>query len=209
MKLKKKFKIFLLILFLILLGVVGYQLYKKYMKTPVDEEVKIIHQIEKYGYSLKENKPKEYKDLYKELEEILNAEEVDEEKYVTKITEMFIYDFYSLNDKTAKTDIGGVDFVYSEILENFLQNAQNTYYKYIENNIYENRRQSLPVVSNIEVENVKQEAFAYGDKTDEKAYTVEVNWSYTDSQFSEYQKEATLIFIHDGIKLSLVELQNN
>lgn len=206
MKLKKKFKLILLFIILIILVGAGYHLYKRYKQTPKQEEVKVIHQIEKYGYSLKENKPKEYKKMYKELEEILNEKEVDEDAYVKKISEMFIYDFFSLNDKTAKTDIGGVDFIYGEILENFLENAQNNYYKYIENNIYENRKQSLPIVSDIEIINVKQEPFAYSDKNDEKAYTVDVTWSYTDSQFSEYQRKATLIFIHEEEKLSLVEL---
>ena len=124
-----------------------------------------------------------------------------------KIAEMFIYDFYSLDDKDAKTDIGGVDFVYNGVLENFLQNAQNTYYKYVESNIYGNRNQSLPTVKDIEIKNVTQEVFAYGDKTDEKAYIVEASWDYTDDSFTDYQKSGELVFVHDDIKLVLVELQ--
>lgn len=40
---------------------------------------------------------------------------------------MFIVDFYSLSDKTAKTDVGGVDIVQPDILNNFLENAENTF----------------------------------------------------------------------------------
>ncbi len=207
MKLKKKIRFLILAILIIALGVVGFLIYKDHTKKPEVTEVKVINQIEKYGYSLKENKPSKYKEMFKELETILNEKEVDEEKYVSKIAEMFIYDFYSLNDKTAKTDIGGVDFVYSGILENFLLNAQDTYYKYIENNIYNNRKQSLQVVSNIEIESVEKTTFAYENKNDEAAYKVKATWSYTDSQFSNYQKAATLIFIHEGEKLSLAELQ--
>ena len=205
---KKTIRRILIVLLIILLGFIGYRIYKnqKPEKKPV-KEVKVINQIEKYGYELKENKPAKYKEYFKELETILNEKEVDEEKYVSKLSEMFVYDFYSLNDKDAKTDIGGVDFVYQPILDNFLQNAQNTYYKYIESNIYNNRKQSLPVVTNITVESVNKGPFAYGDKTDENAYSVVVNWDYTDSQFSSYQKRATLVWVHDDIKLSLVELQ--
>ena len=47
----------------------------------------------------------------------------------------------------------------------------------------------------------------YGNKTDEESYTVDVSWTYTDDQFADYQTKATLVFIHDDIKLSLVELQ--
>ena len=209
MKLKKKVKKVLVVFLVILLIVLGVLAFKDKLFGTKNEvkEVKVVNTIKKYGYNLKENKPKAYKKMFEELKKILEAKEVDEEAYVKKISEMFIYDFYSLNDKTAKTDVGGVEFVYGDFLPNFLQNAQNTYYKYVENNIYGNRNQSLPVVSNIEVVSVDKEAFAYGDKTDDEAYKVKVTWSYTDNDFSDYQKEAEIIFIHDDIKLSLVELQ--
>ena len=207
MKLKKKAKRIIILILLIVLLVGGYFAYTIFIKPPVIKEAKVISEVEKYGYQLKDNKTKRYKDMFAELKEILSKDDVDEEEYVKKISEMFIYDFYSLNDKTAKTDVGGVDFVYDEIVENFLQNAQSTYYKYIENNIYNNRKQSLPVVGDINIESAEQEEFAYGEKTDDKAFKVKVTWSYTDTQFSNYQREAELVFIHDDIKLCLVELQ--
>lgn len=207
MKLKKKVKRRLIILIMLLLVAVGGFLAYKYLYNKNDtKEVKVVDNIKKYGYTLKETKPEKYKKMFAELKEILNQDKVDEEAYAKQISKMFIYDFYSLNDKAAKTDIGGVDFVYSETLENFLENAQNTYYKYVESNIYENRKQKLPVVSNIEVKSIEQKPFTYNDKTDEKAYYVEVEWSYSDENYSDYQTSATLIFIHDDIKLCLVEL---
>lgn len=209
MKIKKKVKrTFLIIVVVILLGVLGFAIYKAMNKQESEvKEVKIVSKIKDYGYNLKENKPEEYKKMFKELEEILKADEVDEVAYGKKITEMFIYDFYSLEDKDAKTDVGGVDFVYSGIRENFLQNAENTYYKYVESNIYGNRNQNLPIVKDIEVKSFDKAPFAYGDKTDENAYTAVVTWDYTETTFSTYQKSATLKFIHDGKILCLVELQ--
>ena len=208
MKLKKKAKRIILVLIVVFILTVGVLFYLKNSKKeePV-KETKIVNEVENFEYKLKENKPKKYKEMFDELKEILTKEEIDEDAYVRKISEMFIYDFYSLNDKTAKTDIGGVDFVYGEVLENFLQNAQNTYYKYVESNIYNNRKQSLPVVSEISIDNVEQKPFAYGDKNDEAAFYVDASWSYTDDQFQSYQRKATLVFIHDADKLSLVELQ--
>ncbi len=207
MKLKKKVKRLLILLIIVGLVLGGYYIYSKINKKEEVKEIKVINKIDKYGYQLKENKPSKYKKLFEELKEILNEENVNEENYVKKISEMFIYDFYSLSDKTAKTDVGGTDFVYKEVLENFLQNAQDTYYKYVESNVYNNRKQSLPTVSNITIDKVENTKFEYNDKYDEKAFEVDINWDYTDNQFSGYQKKATLIFIHDGIKLSLVELQ--
>ena len=207
MKLKKKVKRLLLLIIIVGLGLGGYYVYKNLGKKEEVKEIKVINKIDKYGYQLKENKPSKYKNLFEELKEILNEENVNEENYVKKISEMFIYDFYSLSDKTAKTDIGGTDFVYNEILDNFLQNAQDTYYKYVESNIYNNRKQSLPTVSNITIDKVENTKFEYNNKYDDKAYEVDISWDYTDNQFSSYQKKATLVFIHDGDKLSLVELQ--
>ena len=208
MKLKKKFKRILIILLIILVLVLGIFAFKDKLFGKKDvKETKVVNKIDKYGYNLKDSKTKKYHKMFDELKKILSEKEVNEEEYVKKISEMFIYDFYSLNDKTAKTDIGGVDFVYGEALANFLLKAEDTYYKYVESNIYGNRNQSLPTVKEIEVKEVKKEAFAYGDKTDDNAYIVSVSWDYTEPEFSKYQKEAKLIFIHDGVKLSLVELQ--
>lgn len=208
MKLKKKAKrliIVLLIIIVILLGILF--LSDKIFNKNKTQEVKIVNKIDKYGYNLKDTKTKRYHKMFDELKKILSAKEVDQEEYVKKISEMFIYDYYSLNDKSSKTDIGGVDFVYKEALENFLLKSEDTYYKYVESNIYGNRNQSLPTVKDIEIKNVTQDIFAYNDKTDEKAYIVEVTWDYTDSEFSKYQTSAKLTFIHDEDKLCLVELQ--
>lgn len=207
MKLKKNVKRAIILIFIIFTIVVGTIIYFKYNDKEKVNEVKIVNEIKDYDYKLKENKPKKYKEMFDELKEILSSKNIDEEAYVKKISEMFIYDFYSLNDKVAKTDVGGVDFVYKEIIDNFLLNAEDTYYKYVESNIYNNRKQSLPTVSEVTIDSVEKETYAYNEQNDEMAYKVKVSWSYTDDNFSDYQKEATLIFIHDKNKLSLVELQ--
>lgn len=207
MKMKKKVKKILIAILIIALVVLGYLSYKQFFGKEEVKEAKVVNEIKKYGYKLKDSKPAAYKKMFEELKTILEADKVDEEAYAKKISEMFVYDFYSLKDKVSKTDVGGVDFVHPDALENFLVNAQDTYYKYVENNIYGNRKQSLPVVTNIKIDNIKQEAFEYGEKSDDKAYFVDVSWSYSDSAFSDNQNKATLIFVHDDIKLYLVELQ--
>jgi hypothetical protein len=207
MKKRRKPKKLLIVIIILLLAVAGFFTYKAIFHKEEVKEVKVVGEIPKYGYVLKETKTAKYKDMFYELKDILEADKVDQEKYVKKITEMFIYDFYSLNDKAAKTDVGGTDFVYSKILENFMLNAEDTYYKYVESNIYNNRNQKLPEVSKITIDSVKQEPFKYENVTDNEAYHVKVTWEYKGTDFSEYQREATLVFVHDGIKLVLVELQ--
>lgn len=208
MKLKKKPKMILFgiiaILVITLVAVVAVNLLSD--KKPKVKEVKVLKSIESYGYDLKDNKNETYKKMFKELEDILRADEVKEEEYVKKIAEMFVYDFYSLEDKTAKTDVGGVDFVHPDALTNFLLNAEDTYYKYVESNLYGEREQELPMVDAITIENTTPTEYVY-NKQKYTAYEVKLNWTYTDESYNSYQKSATLIFVKDDIKYYLVELQ--
>ena len=221
MRLKKKIKRAILIILLLAIMTIGFLAYLNYYKTDV-KTVKTIDKIKGYGYVLKESKPKKYKEMFYELKDILSKDKVDKEKYAKQISKMFIYDFYSLDDKLAKTDVGGLDFVYPTVLENFMLNAESTYYKYLESNVYKNRKQKLPVVTNIKIEDITQEEFEYTkiidnvDKSkveeenelDEKAYIVDITWDYTSPSFDDYQKEATLTIVHKGKKLYIAELTN-
>ncbi len=208
MKLKKKIKVLLVIILIALFVLLGFLIYKNLTGGTEIKEAKVIGSIKEYGYELKDNKNATYKKMFHELEDILTAKEVDEEAYAKKIAEMFIYDFYSLEDKTAKTDIGGVQFVHPAILQNFTENAESTYYKYIENDVYGTRKQALPMVDTITIENVQQGLYVVGDTgKDEEAYELKVTWDYTSATYSDYQKQATLDFVHDGKKLLLVEVK--
>lgn len=207
MKLKKKPKRILIgILVVVAVAAIAYVAINTFGGKEV-KEAKVLKTIKKYGYTLKDNKTKRYQEMFAELDKILKKDPVDEEEYAKQITKMFIYDFYSQEDKSAKTDVGGTDFIYQANLENFLENAEDTYYKYVESNIYGDRKQELPVVDEITIDSVEQTEFAYGETADENAYEVKVSWTYTDDDFSDYQSEATLTFIHEGIKLSLAELK--
>ena len=221
MRLKKKIKRAILIILLLAIMTIGFLAHLKYYKTDV-KTVKTIDKIKGYGYVLKESKPKKYKEMFYELKDILSKDKVDKEKYAKQISKMFIYDFYSLDDKLAKTDVGGLDFVYPTVLENFMLNAESTYYKYLESNVYKNRKQKLPVVTNIKIEDITQEEFEYTkiidnvDKSkveeenelDEKAYIVNITWDYTSPSFDDYQKEATLTIVKKSKKLYIAELTN-
>ena len=206
MKLKKKAKLTIigvaLILIIALAAIIAINFMPKKEKV---KEVKVLKSIEEYGYELKDNKTKKYKELFKQLEDILREDEVNQEEYAKKVAEMFVYDFYSLEDKVAKTDVGGVDFVHPDALDNFLLNAEDTYYKYIESNIYGERRQDLPAVDKITVESITPTEFAY-NKTKHEGYEVKVNWTYTNEKFSSYQKSAVVVLIKKDIKYYVVEI---
>lgn len=208
-KLKRKPKIILTVMFIVALLVVGFVSYRLYMSKSEVKEVKVVSKIPKYGYELKSNKSSAYKKMFQELKDVLSEDEVDEKKYAKTISKMFILDFYSLDDHNSKTDVGGVDFVHPNALENFVMNAEDTLYKYVESDIYGQRKQELPIVDKITVSKAEETEFTYGDITDENAYSVTVNWTYKNENVaSGYQDEAVLYFVHDDIKLVLVELSS-
>ena len=72
MKLKKKVKrILIAIVVVAIIALAELYLYKSQQKKTPVKEIKVINQIEKYGYALKENKPSTYKSLFTDLEKIL------------------------------------------------------------------------------------------------------------------------------------------
>ena len=109
MKLKKKPKRILIgILVVVAVAAIAYVAINTFGGKEV-KEAKVLKTIKKYGYTLKDNKTKRYQEMFAELDKILKKDPVDEEEYAKQITKMFIYDFYSQEDKSAKTDVGGTD----------------------------------------------------------------------------------------------------
>lgn len=206
MKLKKLPKIIMigvaLLLVIALAIVLAINFWPQEQKV---KEVKVLKSIDEYGYELKDNKTKKYKELFKELEDILRADEVNQEEYAKKVAQMFVYDFFSLEDKAAKTDVGGVDFVHPNAVANFLVNAEDTYYKYIESNIYGERKQDLPAVDVVTVDSIEETEFAYNNEM-HPGYEVRLSWTYTDDKFSDYQKNAIVILIKSDIKYYVVQI---
>ena len=71
--------------------------------------------------------------------------------------------------------------------------------------MYDNREQNLPTVKDVSIEGIEQTTFTVGDASDDKAYVVKVSWDYEED--NDYQNEATLTFMHEDKKLSLVEME--
>ena len=94
------------------------------------KENKKVDNIEKYGYTLFDNKSKAYKEKFKDLKKVLNEEEIDYKEYAKVIAELFTIDFYDLNSKVSNTDVGGLDFVYQSARKDFAKTAENGIYKF-------------------------------------------------------------------------------
>lgn len=164
-----------------------------------------IDTIEKYNYNLKTNENSYYKSLFKELKHELNQKNIDEEKYATIISKMFLTDFLSLNQTINANDIGGTEFVYSNYKETFIKKAKDTIYSYVESNIYGKRKQELPEVKEVKIKNTKKSSYTSSKINDEEAYYIECEIIY--KKDLGYQKNASLILVHNNEKLEIVSMK--
>lgn len=193
-----------------------YDIYNN-MKDDKEKVVEVIDSIKGYDYSLDENDSKYVQDLFKKLKETLEKEELDEEEYAKVVSQIFIADFYSLDASISKNDIGGVQFVYSDYQKDFVSLAKSSIYRSVENNLNKNRKQELPIVSKVTVDDIKQTTATYDMEStsdedaevlpleDDKAYVVKVTIEYEEEL--GYPDEVTLVLIHSNDKLEVSEME--
>lgn len=156
----------------------------------------------KYNYITYSRDSKLYKEIFDKLEKLLNSDSVDNNKYAEYIGELFIIDFYTLENKNSKNDIGGIQYIKDDFKDNFKLNASNTIYKYIKNNYDGKRNQELPSVDKIELISVKESNYEI-NKISYSSYTVELKWEY--KKDLGYEKSAVLTIINEDNKLYIVE----
>ncbi len=202
MKIKSDRKIIILFIIVgvLLLGFLGYRVNKDFLSKTNSK--KQIDSIDFYGYTLSKSDTDLYKSIFKELSKVLNEKPVDMNSYAKLISELFIIDLYSLDNKLTSTDIGGIEFLHKDLRENFKENMGSTLYKFVESNIDGKRKQELPMVKEVNVSDVFETKYTY-NKNEYPAYLVTVNWTY--EKDLGYQTSAKLTIINDNDILYIVK----
>lgn len=177
---KKKSKGFIIIfIIIVIVGISGFTIFNSiYSSTKTVKKIKTIDNIKKYNYILSDNSTKYYKELFKELKTILNKDETNDEEYAKKITQLFITDLFTLSNKITSSDIGGVQYVYKDFQEDYIKLAQNGLYSSIKSNVYGDRKQELPEVSEVTIESTNTDSFTIKDKKYENAYYITAKIKY-------------------------------
>jgi len=190
-----------IILLVIVLTII--YLVNKDEEKPKEEikQVEKIDQMEEYDYYLEDNATEYYKTLYNELKEILNQEEINKEEYAKVVSKLFVTDLFTLDNKITSSDIGGLQFVYTDFKEDFINIAKTTMYSNVESNIYGDRNQELPIVINTEVTNTETTTFNYQDD-EYDAYKVSLKIEY--EKDLDYPKEYNLTLISNDKYLQVV-----
>ena len=99
-------------------------------------------------------------------------------------------------------DIGGVEFVWPDIVDNYKLNVSNTLYKYMVDNSNGERTQELPEVSNVDIKDITENEYTIGEEKYE-GYKVKADISYVKDL--EYDKEAEIILVKKDKYLYIVE----
>lgn len=203
-----KYKILLSIIVILIIIVIGFlcisHISKRNSKesTDKDVEVKVLESIEKYGYSLHERDSKIMKETYEELKDILNEEDINYDEYAKNVAKLFSIDLWTMNNKTNKYDVGGVEYIYPDNVNNFKLNVENTIYKMIENNINGTRKQDLPAVNSIINCDLENGEYTIGDNK-MNSFIVSLEWDY-DIELG-YETKATITMVKKDNKLYIVE----
>ena len=198
----KKKKIGLVILVLVLLYSIGGIYYNITHRDSVDNSVKSIDMIDKYGYVLKSNTTNLQKELFNELKTILNNDNINDDAYAKTISKMFVTDLYTLSNKVNKYDVGGTEYVLESGRDNFKVNVQDTLYKYLEDNSDGKRSQILPMVVSVSADEIRDTKYKIGDNESD-AKKVSLTLSYNEDL--GYDTKVTLILIKSDGKYYVVE----
>ena len=137
-----------------------------------------------------------YKENFEKLRTILETSPVDNKEYAETIVKLFVIDFYTLDNKNDNIDIGGLQYVHSNLKDNLVLNASSTMYKYIKTT------KELPKVKSITSVDTRETTYKINDK-DYSAYAITINWEY-DKDLG-YEKQGTFIVVNDNGNLSIVE----
>lgn len=208
MKKRRVKKKYLLILFFVVL--VGFCIFwfvccndKKKM-TPA-KDIEVIDTIDNFDYTLNDNETKYYNEVFNSLKELLGQEEYENKDYSILIGKLFLIDFYDLNSKIMKSDIGGTQFVYSLYRDDFEKGAMDTVYDGVQSNVYEDRKQELPVVTSVENTNLELKLFEYNGDIDYNAYYLNMKITY--EKDLGYPTDVLLVLIHNGDKLEIAKME--
>lgn len=162
---------------------------------------KNLDSLEMYGYTLDDLDSNLYKEYFNKLKVTLNEDHINYEDYAKELVMLYVVDFYTLSNKITSSDIGGVEFIPTDMVDNFKMHAGDTMYNHVKTNIYGDRVQKLPIVKSVEVTNIENTTYTYKDK-EYSAYKVSARWEYQEDL--GYKNNEIFTLIKDNNKLYIV-----
>ena len=203
---RKKYKVGLIIIGVLLVIVIALGVLKIFFSSDKENDrgeanvSNIISNIADYGYTLDDRDTDYMKETFYELEDILNETDVDMDAYATTLAKLFVIDFYTLNNKINRYDVGSLEYILSSKVDMFRQKAIDTIYRDIIDNTYRDRVQDLPEITNVTVLSVEDTTYTLDDE-EVDAKKVTMNYEYKEDL--GYDTEGTIYFVSNANKLEV------
>ncbi len=197
---RKRFKYILRIIFiLIILSIIVLVLMQFKGKNTSEPKYREIDTIKGYNYELEDRDTELMQDVFKKLKKELSKDDIDYDLYAEYLSELFIIDLFTMNNKDNKYDVGGIEYILDDVRENYQINVEDTIYKYLVEK--GNRKEEYPSVKNITKENIEKSEYEFNKETYE-AYKVTLSWEY--EKDNKYDKKGMVTLIKKDKKLYVV-----
>ncbi len=196
-KISSKYITFALIV-IIVLGGSAYLIYNLTKEKPVINTVEVSKEIKEWGYTLDDRDTELMKAEFEILNTNLTSNEIDYELYASSIAKLFIIDLYTLNNKINASDIPCLEYIYPETEGSFKNGLISTMYRSIEDNSDKKRKQKLPVVSAVDLKELKEVEYKVKDKA-LPGYEIKLTWDYQEDL--GYDQESTITLVKVDKKL--------
>lgn len=170
--------------------------------TEVVNKSNILDTIKDFNYTLEDRDTELFKTNFEALKEVLAASEIDYDAYAELLSKLYIIDLYTINNKINQYDVGGSEFIFPDVKENYELKVKDTIYKYIEDDSYKTRKQELPIVKNVTTSNLIKEEQTIRN-TQYEGYSIKVDWDY--EKDLGYDKSSTVKLIKVDNKLCIVK----
>ncbi len=201
---KKKKKKLMIAFFLIILLILIALVYFVFFKKDNNDKAVVLKKIDNYGYTLEDRDSKLMVNTFNELEEILQSDKVDYQKYAETLSKLFVIDLFTISNKIDSYDVGSEEYIYPDDVEEYKYNVMGTLYKYI--GYKDDRDEKMPEVKSIESIKSKETTFNYNNE-DYNAYTIDIKWDYVKDL--GYSDEATITVFKVDNKLYIGEFMTS
>lgn len=195
----KGYKTGFLVIFLLIISILGVYVCTTFINksTKKDGFSVVVDKISKYGYTLDERDSKLMRSKFKELKKLLRSKnDVDYEAYAKLLSQMYILDLYDINNKVNKYDVPCLEYIYPSEVDKFKQMIKEEFYSQLVDNSDGERKQELPSIKSIEVNDVKSTKIDVKGK-EKDGYNVTLSWEY-DKDLGYDKKSVVSVAIDDG-----------
>ncbi|MCL1950992.1 MAG: hypothetical protein FWF59_14825 [Turicibacter sp.] len=217
MDVKKRQDPFLVISLLFLAGtlVIGFMLYQNLSQAFQNEErqsnLHLAEEDEKFHYIIPQQATEFQEGIFGQL---LQAKEngADTRELAGLVVQNFVADFFTWSNKEGRHDVGGLQFIASDIRQNFRQAAIDGFYLYLNQYLETLGPEGLMEVNSVSITNVDVDyqwaEVEMDPETLEELTTylpvirVEAQWAYRGG-FWDFQREAVFYLTHEDGYLSI------